>query len=133
MPAVLINVDVPDLSAARDFYVSAFGLREGRRLGEGALELLGAETSIYLLQQPPGTVPAPGAGARDYQRHWTPVHLDFVVSDVEAALAQAERAGARRESELATHAWGKLVRLADPFGNGLCLVQFLGRGYDELT
>jgi len=25
------------------------------------------------------------------------------------------------------------VVLADPFGHGLCLIQFLGRGYDEIT
>ena len=23
--------------------------------------------------------------------------------------------------------------LADPFGHGLCLIQFLGRGYDEIV
>jgi hypothetical protein len=25
------------------------------------------------------------------------------------------------------------VVLADPFGHGLCLIQFLGRGYDEIA
>lgn len=133
MASILVNIDVPDLERARDFYVAALGLREGRRLGQAALELLGAETAIYLLAQPAGSHPAPGAAARDYARHWTPVHLDVVVDDIDAALARAESAGARRESEISTQVWGKLVRMADPFGNGLCLVQFLGRGYDELT
>jgi hypothetical protein len=32
-----------------------------------------------------------------------------------------------------TQRWGRLARLSDPFGNGLCLVQFLGRGYDEIA
>jgi len=35
---------------------------------------------------------------RDYGRHWTPVHIDFVVDDVEAALRRAVDAGARAES-----------------------------------
>jgi hypothetical protein len=26
-----------------------------------------------------------------------------------------------------------LALMADPFGNGFCLVQFLGRGYDEIA
>ncbi len=77
--------------------------------------------------------PAPGAAPRDYARHWTPVHLDVVVDDIEAALDRAEAAGAVRESHPDTHPWGRIVRLADPFGHGLCLIQLLGRGYDELT
>ena len=28
---------------------------------------------------------------------------------------------------------GKIAHLADPFGHGVCLVQFLGRGYDEIA
>ena len=28
---------------------------------------------------------------------------------------------------------GRIVQLADPFGHGWCLLQFLGRGYDELN
>ncbi len=29
--------------------------------------------------------------------------------------------------------WGKIAMLADPFGHGLCLIQFLNRGYDEIA
>jgi hypothetical protein len=32
-----------------------------------------------------------------------------------------------------TAAWGRIVTLADPFGNGFCVVQFPGRGYDEIA
>ena len=52
---LLLNIDVPDLAAAERFYVDAFGLRRGRRLGDTALELLGAEAPVYLLQQPAGS------------------------------------------------------------------------------
>jgi predicted enzyme related to lactoylglutathione lyase len=130
--SLLVNIDVADLDSARDFYVGAFGWRVGRRLGPAALELLGADVPIYLLAQPAGTQPAPGAAPRSYERHWTPIHLDIVVDDLDTSLERALRAGARRESEVSTQAWGRIVRLSDPFGNGLCLLQFLGRGYDEL-
>jgi hypothetical protein len=30
------------------------------------------------------------------------------------------------------HAYGRLALLHDPFGHGLCLLPFEGKGYDEL-
>ncbi|MDZ3824625.1 MAG: VOC family protein, partial [Pseudoxanthomonas sp.] len=70
---------------------------------------------------------------RDYSRHWTPVHLDIVVEDLDAALARALAAGARLERPVLEQRWGRLAPLADPFGHGFCLIQFLGRGYDEIA
>jgi predicted enzyme related to lactoylglutathione lyase len=61
------------------------------------------------------------------------VHLDFVVDDLEEALARAAKAGATIETEAQTHPWGTIALLADPFGNGFCLLQFAGRGYDEIA
>lgn len=129
---LLLNIDVPDLAAAGRFYVEAFGLRDGRRLGDGVLELLGAEVPIYLLHKPPGSVGA-GDQPRAYSRHWMPVHVDVVVDDLDAALARALDAGARQEGKVREAAWGRIVQLADPFGHGWCLLQFLGKGYDEIT
>jgi len=37
------------------------------------------------------------------------------------------------EQPIATHKWGKLALMADPFGHGFCFVQFVGRGYDEIA
>ena len=73
------------------------------------------------------------AQQRSYARHWTPLHLDVVVDDIEAAVARAVAAGARLEEPVSTHAWGRLALMADPFGHGFCLVQFLGRGYGEIA
>ena len=50
-----------------------------------------------------------------------------------AALAQALAAGATLDSEPRTHVWGRIAVLADPFGSGFCLLQFLDRGYDEIA
>jgi predicted enzyme related to lactoylglutathione lyase len=131
---LLVNVDVDDLDAAVRFYGAAFGLTVGRRFGEAGVEMLGSGAPIYLLARRAGTMPAPGVTQpRDYSRHWTPVHLDFVVDDVDAAVERAVAAGALLERPVATSAWGRLAVMADPFGHGFCFVQFLGRGYDEIA
>jgi lactoylglutathione lyase len=56
-----------------------------------------------------------------------------VVDDLDAALARALVAGARAEGDVREAEWGRIVQLADPFGHGWCLLQFLGRGYDEIA
>jgi predicted enzyme related to lactoylglutathione lyase len=129
---LLVNIDVPDLARAIAFYGDAFGLTVTRRLGAEIVELSGLPVRLYLLQKPQGSLGA-GNDRRRYDRHWTPVHLDVVVDDVEAALARAVAAGARAETEIRTYDWGRIAVLSDPFGHGFCLVQFLGRGYDEIA
>jgi catechol 2,3-dioxygenase-like lactoylglutathione lyase family enzyme len=131
---VLANIDVDDLARACEFYCRALGLRIGRHFGNSAVELLGASTAIYLLEKGSGTLPTPDSPrGREYTRHWTPVHLDFVVTDLSSALTQARNAGARLEGEVHTHNWGRIAVMADPFGHGFCLLEFLGRGYDEIA
>jgi predicted enzyme related to lactoylglutathione lyase len=130
---LLINIDVGDLAAAERFYCAAFGLAAGRRF-DGAVELLGADAPLYLLAKAAGTVAAPSTAAtRDYRRHWTPVHLDFVVEDLEAAVTRAREAGAVPEKDIASHDWGRIALFADPFGNGFCLLEFSARGYDAIA
>jgi uncharacterized glyoxalase superfamily protein PhnB len=132
---LLVNIDVPDLPQALAFYTHAFGLQEGRRLFDGSVvELLGASSPLYLLAQAQGTAPfANSPQSRNYQRHWTPVHLDIVVDDLDVALARALAAGACQQGPISSAAWGRSVGLGDPFGHGCCLLQWLGRGYDEVA
>lgn len=131
---LLVNVDVDDLGRAARFYTEALGLRVGRRFGAFGVEMLGASSAIYLLAKPQGSRAAEStAQARSYARHWTPIHLDFVVDDLEAAVEKARSAGARPEGEPRTAVWGRIAQFADPFGHGFCLVQFLNRGYDEIA
>jgi predicted enzyme related to lactoylglutathione lyase len=133
MLSLLINIDVDDLARATAFYCGSFALTVGRRLGSGVVELLGASAPIYLLEKRAGTVPFAGTeSGRSYQRHWTPVHLDLLVDDLDAALARAVASGARQEGPVQEQVWGRMALLADPFGNGFCILQFQGRGYDEL-
>jgi predicted enzyme related to lactoylglutathione lyase len=115
---LLINIDVEDLDKATQFYCESLDLCVGRRFDAG-VELIGASSPIYLLPKP--------AGSR------MPVHLDFVVDDVAECVARARAAGAPLESEIETLAWGRIALLADPFGNGFCLVQLTGRSSDEIA
>jgi catechol 2,3-dioxygenase-like lactoylglutathione lyase family enzyme len=135
MPSLRVCIDVDDLDAAVAFYTRALGLEVGRRFGDEWAELLGAPVPLDLLAKPPGTAALPrGTRAlRDYERHWTPVHLDLVVDDADAAVARAVAAGAKLEREIETKPWGRHAILADPFGHGFCLLEFRGRGYDEIV
>lgn len=54
------------------------------------------------------------------------------MDDLAAALTRALAAGAKQESEPSHHAYGRLVLLSDPFGHGVCLLEFNERGYDAL-
>ncbi|MBA0101437.1 VOC family protein [Stenotrophomonas indicatrix] len=129
----IVNLDVPDITAAEAFYTQAFGLRSSRRLGPGALELLGGPTPLYLLQNDAGSAATEDGDVRDYERHWTPVHLDWVVADIDAALARAVAGGAALERPIRERRWGKIAVLSDPFGHGFCLIQFSDAGYDALV
>ena len=132
---ILINIDVPDLEAGAAFYLAAFDLtnRSPFRLGcDRTARCRRADLSARQGGRNGGH--AFGERRRgSYGRHWTPVHLDMVVPDIAAALQRAKAAGAVEEAPIRTAAWGKLALMADPFGNGFCLVQFLGRGYDEIA
>jgi predicted enzyme related to lactoylglutathione lyase len=55
------------------------------------------------------------------------------VGDLEAAVGRAVSAGAALEGEIQHLEWGRIATLADPFGHGFCLLQFRGRGYDEIA
>lgn len=128
-----ICVDVSDLEAGIAFYRDAFGLTLGRRLGEKWAEMLGAPCPIDLLAEAAGTKPIRRVTAvRDYGRHWTPIHLDFPVADLDLAVQKAIAAGATVDEDIRARKWGRIAVLADPFGNGFCLLQMHGRGYDEM-
>lgn len=130
----LVNIDVDNLDKAIHFYSSVFDLKVFRRFGSDGVEMVGSSSSIFLLAKSADTEASSAtAQRRSYQRHWTPVHLDFVVDEIETAVKRAVSFGAKLEKPISTGKWGKLAVLADPFGHGFCFVQFLNRGYDEIS
>lgn len=127
---LLVNIDVPELAPAIDFYRAALGLRVSRLIGADVAELSGASSVIYLLRQPAGSPPVRSLPlARHYARHWTPVHLDFVVDDLAAATRRALDAGAIQESACVEWQGSRCISFSDPFGHGFCLIEFAGESY----
>ncbi len=127
---VIVNIDVPNLAPAIDFYCSALGLKLNRIIEEDVAELIGASSVIYLLQNSAGSNPMSALPqVRDYTRHWTPIHMDFVVDDVTKAAQRALDAGATQESECVEWRGSKCITFSDPFGNGFCLIEFAGDTY----
>jgi predicted enzyme related to lactoylglutathione lyase len=134
MPSLLVNIDVPDIDRGVAFYTQALGLRVGRRLGAGCVELLGAEVPLYLLEKAAGTRIGPaGDDTRRYDRHWSPVHLDMVVEGLEDAIMRAIAASAVQEGDIVEAPYGRLAMFADPFGHGFCLIEFSEQGYDAIA
>jgi predicted enzyme related to lactoylglutathione lyase len=120
-PKVSISIDVSDMKKASSFYSDALGCKKDRD-GDEVTVLSADNTTIYLLKKDPGSNPLlAGNAARDFDRHWTPVHLDFVVSNIDETLALVLKYGGSHEGGESGD-WGSIAYCADPFGNGFCLV-----------
>lgn len=124
MTSVSFSVDVPNLEEGIRFYSEAFGFsKSGEPIPGVAVMKLGA-TTFCVLEKGSGTKPSPNTqDVRRYERHWTPVHLDFHVEDLAEARARAVRAGAVEEQAFANPEHGSAVFCSDPFGHGFCLIE----------
>ena len=120
MLKVSIAIDVSDRQRAESFYVSALGCEHLRDPYPHMTVLSAADIEIWLVEKPAGTDPLPSGGSvRAYERHWTPVHLDFYIDDIEATLDRVVTSGGSHEKGEE----GNWAFCADPFGNGFCLMQ----------
>lgn len=127
---ILVNIDVPELAPAIEFYRSALGLTLSRRLDDDVAELTGGTSVVYLLRKAEGSHPGRRLTApRRYSGHWTPVHMDFVVDDLEGAAQRLVAAGGSRESECVQWKGSKCITCSDPFGHGFCLIEFADQTY----
>jgi predicted enzyme related to lactoylglutathione lyase len=119
-----ICIDVPDLAEGVRFYSDAFGFSKVSEPYPGVAVLEAGECNITLLQKRAGSKPSSNTqDVRRYDRHWTPVHLDFHVDDVKAARDKALQAGATQEQFFDNPQHGSMAFCADPFGNGFCLLE----------
>jgi predicted enzyme related to lactoylglutathione lyase len=119
-----ISIDVDDLERAIDFYTRGLGLSVVAR-GPDWAHLTHEGQTIFIMQLPPGGAAVENAHSpRDYSRHWTPVHLDFVVADVDRAVERALAAGATLDRTIQRRPkLGDMANMADPFGHGFDLIQ----------
>jgi predicted enzyme related to lactoylglutathione lyase len=128
-------IEVTDAAAGIAFYCDGLGLRLKRRLSPGWIELEGANLPVFLLANRPARADL-GHGRtaeRVYERHWTPVHLDFVVDELDAAVARLTARGGTLDRAPADREYGRIAWMADPFGNGFDLIEFNAAGYDAVS
>jgi uncharacterized glyoxalase superfamily protein PhnB len=136
MPQTLIiNIDVPNLKVGDSFYEAGLGFRRRRILFDGnVVEMESAAGTIFLIERPAGSVAALDTShVRNYSSHWTPVHLDFAVTDLDAAITKALEAGATSTTPVSNNSFGKLAPMRDPFGSGFCFIEFSAAGYDAVA
>jgi predicted enzyme related to lactoylglutathione lyase len=126
-------VEVADLERGISFYSETLGLTLKRRLSAAWVELEGAGMPIFLLGNRPPVADLGGKKvARSFERHWTPVHLDFIVDDLDRTVGRALELGGSIDREVQSRAYGRIANMADPFGNGFDLIEFALDGYDGL-
>jgi predicted enzyme related to lactoylglutathione lyase len=127
-------IEVTEAERGIVFYCDGLGLTVRRRLSPRWIELAGANLKIFLLADRPDVADLGTTHAkRDYSRHWTPVHLDFVVSDLDAMVARLTARGGTLDRAIKHREYGRIANMADPFGNGFDLIEFSGAGYDGVS
>jgi predicted enzyme related to lactoylglutathione lyase len=119
-----ICIDVDDVDLAVEFYGRGLGLTVVACHSEWAQLKLDAQI-FWIMKIAAGQA---GPIARDYGRHWTPVHLDFLVDDIDDAVERARAAGGRLDREITRQiepggSGADVANLSDPAGNGVDLIQ----------
>ena len=124
MISVSVSVDVPKMTDGIRFYERAFGFAKVAEPFPGVVVLKSGDAQILLLEKAAGSQPSPVTEeTRHYERHWTPVHIDFHVDDFKGALARALEAGAKQEQLYENAKHGSVAFCSDPFGHGFCLIE----------
>ena len=121
MIKISVSIDVSNLKKAETFYIEALGCKKVR--DQGDMVVLSVENSdIYLQEKEPGTKPLVSSSVvRDYGRHWTPIHLDFICDNVDELVSKIVKLGGLHEGGDSGD-WGSIAYCADPFGNGFCVI-----------
>ncbi len=121
-------IDVTDADRGIEFYCGGLGLTLKRRLRSTWIELAGANLPIFLLANRPLLADLGSRTVtRSFERHWTPVYLDFIVTDLDEAVSRLIGLGGSLDREIGVREYGRIACMADPFGNGFDLIAFLGR------
>ena len=116
-----ISIDVSNLKQAEAFYIEALGCKKLR--DQGGMSVISTENcDIYLQEKEVGSKPIPSdAVKRDYGRHWTPVHIDFLAENVDEIVEKILQLGGTHEGGESGD-WGSIAYCADPFGNGFDVI-----------
>ena len=119
-----VSVDVPSLEAGIRFYADAFGYSKVSEPYPGVVVLRAGESEILLLKKASGSAPFQLTDERrHYNRHRTPIHIDFHVDDSKSSLEKAIAAGAKQEQLFEKPGQPSAAFCSDPFGHGFCLIE----------
>ncbi|MBT2971607.1 MAG: lactoylglutathione lyase [Candidatus Thiodiazotropha sp. (ex Ctena orbiculata)] len=122
MIKISISIDVSNLKQAECFYIEALGCKKLRDQGENMSVISTENCDIYLQEKEVGTKPVPSdTVVREYSRHWTPVHLDFLTENVDEVVEKVIQLGGQHEGGESGE-WGSIAYCADPFGHGFCVI-----------
>ena len=121
MIKITVSIDVSNLKKAEIFYSEALGCKKIREQGD-MIVLASDNCDIYLQEKEAGTEPLVSSDTvRDYKRHWTPVHLDFITENIDEVVKNVIKFGGLHEGGESGD-WGSIAHCADPFGNGFCVI-----------
>jgi predicted enzyme related to lactoylglutathione lyase len=134
MVVVHAYIEVTEPARGLSFYCEGLGLKLKRQLSPRWFELTGANLPVFLLANRPEFADLGGRKVqRSYERHWTPVHLDFIVDDLDATVPRLIALGGSLDRPVKNRDYGRIANMADPFGNGFDLIEFSGAGYDGIS
>jgi hypothetical protein len=127
---VLVNIDVDDLSKAVTSYQRAAGLRIAGGVGSAR-----SFAPHHLpAHDPPASRPSTRTDAlRRNERHGRQYISISSSRILNPPRRQTIEPGATVEGRLRHVRRGRIAYLAAPFGHGICLIEFQGRGYDEIV
>lgn len=122
MIRISVSIDVSDLKKAEAFYTQALGCKKVRDQGANMIVLQVENSDIYIQEKWAGTKPFKSSSSvRSYERHWTPIHLDFLCDKIDQRVEKiVELWGIHEGWESGD--WWSIAYCADPFGNGFCLI-----------
>ena len=119
--SVSVSIDVNNVQLAIDFYTKALSCVFKTKYSESWAVVSIGVLDIHLQEKKAGTRGA-GEEKRHYNRHWTPLHLDFGTDDISAVCDVVNENGGSVESK----SFGEtadIAHCADPFGNGFCVIR----------
>jgi predicted enzyme related to lactoylglutathione lyase len=122
-PTVNVSIDVPNLEQGLRFYREVLGFAEKARPFASMAILDANNVTVCMHEKAAETKSAPtGTATRHYGRHWTPVHLDIHVVDLDAVLEKVRAEGGAVEIEFRHQGPKPMGVCCDPFGNGFCVI-----------
>lgn len=123
MSKISVCIDVSEMKKAIKFYTQALGCQLIKEADEYT-ELSFDGLRVYLAARENDSNPlVKGEAVRSFERHWTPVHLDFHVSDIDRCISSIIELGGQKEGGSSGN-WGTAAFCADPFGNGFCVMEY---------